>query len=205
MSSEVQEHIFEPFFTTKDQNKGTGLGLSTVYGIVSQNGGFIEVQSELEKGTTFQIYFPQTLENESLMTSIPSQYNQLVPGTEVILLVEDEEMVLEFAKDVLSSAGYEVIVARNGEEGLKLVEKVGKFIQLVLSDIGLPKMNGYILAKQAKDLYPHLKILLMTGYQEPEVKKITGAFQMYSTLEKPFNPYKLLSKVRTLLDQKELP
>ena len=194
MSQEVQERIFEPFFTTKEQGKGTGLGLATCYGIVKQAEGYIEVDSQDGQGTTFNVYLPKC--NEPLDSLL--QENQSPPkekGVGTILVVEDEEVVRSLAMRFLSRQGYDVIEAQDGEAALSLVEKnKEKNIDLILTDLSMPKMGGKELAQKLKRTHPKIKVIFMSGYVhdplEPE--------EIF--LQKPFSWSELIGKVKQALE-----
>ena len=199
MDEHVRARIFEPFFTTKEQGKGTGLGLSTVYGIVKQSGGSIEVYSEVGLGTTFKIYLPISYgEASSSSVQIPSV--KTVSGRETILLVEDDQSVRELVHAMLESNGYDVLVASNGSEALELFEKEHEAIQLLLSDIVMPKMGGHELASKLRERNPAIKVLLTSGYSDSAVILDNPSGTPFHFLEKPFTPIALVRKVREVLD-----
>lgn len=186
MSEEVKNHIFEPFYTTKDVGKGTGLGLATVYGIIKQSDGFISVYSEPEMGTTFKIYLPR-VEEETKKIEI-KQSEEMVHGTETILVVEDEQKVREIEVKLLSKLGYTVLEADDGLKALNICEELDGSIQLLLTDVVMPRMNGGELADKIKELFPAIKILYISGYTEDNT--ILGDIHNngVSFLQKPISP-----------------
>lgn len=202
MASEVQAKVFEPFFTTKPIGKGTGLGLSVVHGIVTQSGGDIAVQSQVDVGTTFRILLPLAESNrtdEPESTTINSS-----AGSETVLLVEDEDSVRRIASVALETQGYRVLPASSGAEGIELFKRHGDEIKLVVSDLVMPGMGGGQLAKELRRLRPSLKVLFISGYTEEICVQQGVMTSMESFLAKPFKPSTLARKVRTILDQVEL-
>jgi CheY-like chemotaxis protein len=202
MDEETQTHIFEPFYTTKERGKGTGLGLSTVYGIVKQNGGGLQVHSKPGQGTTFSLYLPYFGSTDK---PVEKQAEPLVTevrqGTETILLVEDEEGVRELARRVLLQQGYQVLVARHGYEAIHLCEQHTGPIDLILTDVVMPhRMSGRELTERLKPLLPTTKILYMSGYTDDVVMQYGIRNESLNFLPKPFNPAALIHKVREVLD-----
>ena len=198
MNKETISQIFEPFFTSKEVGHGTGLGLSTVYGIVKQNKGFINVTSEPGKGTTFIIYLPQhTCQafdiKRELATEIP-----LSQG-ETILVVEDESSILQMSKQILEKLGYLVLTANTPGNALRLAEKHANEIDLILTDVIMPEMNGQDLAKQIQSLYPSLKILFMSGYTADVIAYRGVLDDNVNFIPKPFTMKDLAIKVREAL------
>jgi PAS domain S-box-containing protein len=201
MDAETQSHIFEPFFTTKG-TKGTGLGLSTVYGIVKQSGGYIWVYSEVGKGTTFKIYLPRVASTgEAVMpVATPVEQQKAEPGTETILLVEDEANLRYLARQYLEKQGYKVIEAADGAVAMQIAVAHEKMIHLLLTDVIMPGMNGRELAQRISEIRPNVKILYMSGYTENVIGHNGMLDAGVRLLQKPFNLRDLRSKVREVLD-----
>src|SRR5258708_20632656 len=202
MDSETQSHIFEPFFTTKG-TKGTGLGLSTVYGIVKQSGGYIWVQSEMGKGTTFKIYLPRvagTGEAAAQVAASPVEIQKPEPGTETILLVEDEANLRYLARQYLEKQGYKVIEAADGAVAMQIAVAHDKVIDLLLTDVIMPGMNGRELAQRIAEIRPNVKILYMSGSTENVIGHNGMLDAGVRLLQKPFTLRDLRSKVREVLD-----
>jgi PAS domain S-box-containing protein len=196
MDRETQSRIFEPFFTTKEKGKGTGLGLSTVYGIVKQSGGYVMVQSELGRGTTFQIYLP-LVEGAAEKHSVATP--EAVGGTETILLVEDEESVRQLVRDTLSAKGYEVLEGENGEAGIAAAAGHRGRIDLVITDVVMPGLGGREMIKQLVETRPETKVLYLSGYTEDAIIS-DGSIEKGTTfLQKPFTLQSLSRKVREVL------
>jgi len=200
MSAEVKAHIFEPFFTTKEPGKGTGLGLATVYGIVTQNQGFIEVDSEPGLGSTFRIYWPAAGIIQPLRKSDPSAA-RTAQGTETILLAEDEEGVRQLAALVLKSSGYEVLEARNGSDALDIVRQHPRPIHLLLTDVVMPRLNGQQLAEQSAKIRPEMRVIFITGYTDDSLVRHELTKAGVTLVQKPFSPTELVRKIREVLDQ----
>ncbi len=202
MDAETQSHIFEPFFTTKGP-KGTGLGLSTVYGIIKQSGGYIWVQSEVGKGTTFRIYLPRvaaTGEPAVPQVAVAEQLRAVEPGTETILLVEDEANLRYLARQFLEKQGYKVIEAADGAVAMQIAVAHEGVIHLLLTDVIMPGMNGRELAQRISEIRPNVKVLYMSGYTENVVGHDGTLDAGVRLLQKPFNLRDLKSKVREVLD-----
>jgi len=195
----IQPHIFEPFFTTKEKGKGTGLGLSTVYGIVKQSGGFIWVYSEPGQGATFKIYLPR-VDAPAEQTPAPQPEVAAHAGEETILLVEDEPAVRDLAQRILRRKGYRVIVASNGREALDLVERQEGPIDLLVTDLIMPQMDGRELAQRLAALRPGLPVLFMSGYTGDTIAQRGVLDPDVAFIEKPFSPEGLARKVREILD-----
>jgi two-component system cell cycle sensor histidine kinase/response regulator CckA len=201
MTSEVQARIFDTFFTTKPSGKGTGLGLATCQTIVQQSGGHIDVYSEVGKGTTFKIYFPQV--QQPLGVVVRNLQSAPLPrGTETVLVVEDDVAVRHLARDVLKALGYEVLRASNGQNGLEVArDHKGSPIRLVVTDVVMPVMGGKLMVEWLKATYPELKIIFTSGYTEDAIKH-HGVFEPGTDfMPKPYAPATLARKVREMLDR----
>lgn len=196
MSQEVQSHLFEPFFTTKPKGKGTGLGLSIVYGIVRHSGGHVFVSSYVGLGTTFTICFPAIAEAAQKKDT---DYDQLfVPGTETLLVVEDEEMVRQMLSSCLQTCGYTVLEAADGAAALAICENLKVKLDLLVTDSVMPRMSGAELALRVRSIYTGIPVLLMSGHTE-EVRQ--GLGEGVDFLQKPAKPSDLTRKVRQILDR----
>lgn len=202
MGTATLNHIFEPFFTTKELGKGTGLGLATVYGIVKQSGGFIWVYSEPGKGTTFKIYLPRV--DEPVEPMQPSKNGVTAArGTETILLVEDEEALRELVGQFLRKNGYTVLEAKNGVEGLLIAERQSGSIHLLMTDVVMPKMGGWELAKRLVVQRPGLKVVYMSGYSEYTATPRQNEEWRETFVQKPFTMAVLARKVRDALERQD--
>jgi CheY-like chemotaxis protein len=201
MNKETLANIFEPFFTTKELGKGTGLGLATVYGIVKQNNGFINVYSEPGQGATFTIYLPQysgeagQAQTEDTETSAPH-------GQETILLVEDEAAVLSLTTILLKKLGYTVLAAGTPDEAIRLARKYDGRIHLLITDMVMPGMNGRDLAEKLRPLHSNLKRLFMSGYTADVITKHGVLDKSVRFIQKPFSRQNLAAKVREALENK---
>jgi CheY-like chemotaxis protein len=200
MDKDTQTHIFEPFFTTKEQGKGTGLGLAVVHGIISQSGGHISVHSQVDQGTTFNIYFPR-LETTGEFISQPESARPSWDGAETILLVEDEEMVREVARRILLKSKYTVLEAHQASEAIELCRRHSGQIHLLLTDVVMPGgMSGRQLAERLGSLYPEMKTLYISGYTDNTISHHGVLEPNLAFLQKPFTPDALMQKVREILD-----
>jgi PAS domain S-box-containing protein len=199
MDEATQARIFEPFFTTKEKGKGTGLGLSTVYGIVNQSNGFIWVYSELGKGTTFKIYLPR-VQGEAASFSVDDSVVSNLRGSETVLVVEDEPSVRALAVRILRERGYTVIEASNGKEALRAAQEYAGKIDLVLTDVIMPEMNGKVLVSQIEAERPGIRTLFVSGYADNAIVHQGILEPNVAFLQKPFAGNALASKVREVLD-----
>jgi len=200
MSEEVQSRIFEPFFSTKERGKGTGLGLSTVYGIVRQSHGYIWVYSELGHGTVFKVYLPR-IDQQPNHHPLNDKAQDKLNGDETILLVEDNVMVRQAAGRILRKHGYEVLEAAHGGEALSLAEQYEKPIQLMVTDVIMPRMSGKELADKATRVHPEMQVIFMSGYTDDSIVQHGVLEENTVFLQKPFIAEALLNKVRDTLDR----
>jgi PAS domain S-box-containing protein len=199
MDEETQAHIFEPFFTTKDKGEGTGLGLATVYGIIKQSGGYIYVESELSKGSTFNLYFPRVdgpLDSDVKATVADNK----LTGNETILVVEDQDEVRQLILESLNFYGYHVLESPHGGSALLTCEQNPGKIDLIISDLVMPQMNGQELVKRLKSLQPQMKVMFISGYSEEMFSERHTLDPDILFLQKPFTPLEMLRKVREVLD-----
>ncbi len=200
MSREVQERIFDPFFTTKGPGQGTGLGLSTVYGIVKQSGGHIFVASEPGKGTTFTIYLRAcTPAPEPVRTESPGP--TVEGASETVLLVEDESLLRRLTREILTRHGYRVLEAADGVAALQVVQQYDGAIDLMVTDVVMPRMSGNELVEHARPLRPAMRVLYMTGYSEEAIARQGQLTEGIELLPKPFTPGVLTAKIRQILDR----
>ncbi len=198
MSPDTQARIFEPFFTTKGEGRGTGLGLSTVYGIVKQIGGNVWVYSEVDRGTTIKVYLPRT--EEQVAPESQAARTAPKPGTETILLVEDDAQVRKLVHDVLTRAGYRVLEAPGGSEALVLSAGLADPIHLLLTDVVMPAMGGRELAERLLETRPDMRVIHMSGYAERAIVHHGVLEPGINYLAKPITASSLLAKVRQVLE-----
>jgi len=202
MDDATKERIFEPFFTTKGPDKGTGLGLSTVYGIVNQHDGFIQVFSKLEKGTTFEVYFPATANTQD---QIKSQEIKIMRGnSETILVVEDEQTVRNLIEDFLKRTGYDVISTTNGKRAIEIFKNYKDKIDLVITDVIMPQMDGIKLYNKINKLASELKFIFISGYNIKSIHERFITENNLTLLHKPFSLAELSSKIRELLNERRI-
>jgi CheY-like chemotaxis protein len=198
MSPETKARLFEPFFTTKGVGRGTGLGLSTVYGIVQQSGGTIEVDSVLGKGTTFRISLPCT--GDQISPPNKAALRELPPiSLKSVLVVEDSESVSTSLKRILTKAGAEVRVAGSAEAALALVDGETEPPQVLITDIVMPGMNGRELAGRLRTRFPRMPILFISGYTDAAIERVSDLGANEAFLQKPFSPEDLLNRLGELL------
>jgi CheY-like chemotaxis protein len=205
MDAETQTRIFEPFFTTKG-TKGTGLGLSTVYGVVKQSGGFIYVDSQPQRGTAFHVYFPRVDGREdAAATQVYHGLPQVDRGQETILLVEDEINLRRLARQYLENQGYKILEAEDGAAALQIVDGYRGTIDMLLTDVVMPGMNGNELATRIAKLLPDIRVLYMSGYTENAVGHGGMLDAGINLLQKPFSLPLLRDRVREILDSEPAP
>jgi CheY-like chemotaxis protein len=199
IAPDTMAHIFEPFFTTKERGKGTGLGLATVYGVVKQSGGYIWVDSVPGKGASFQVYLPRVA--QPVQPAEPSKPSgETLRGTETVLLVEDAEPLRKLAQSLLESRGFRVLTAADGKRALDVARLNPGTIDLLLTDVVMPEMNGRVLAEHLALKQPRMKVLYMSGYTDSFIA-VQGVLEPGTYLiHKPFTEEALIRKVREILD-----
>ena len=200
MSPELREKIFEPFFTTKSVGKGTGLGLSTVYGIVKQHKGNLYVYSEPGYGTSFKVYLPK-VDKDILKKTTQELPIKKTQGNETILVVDDDDSIRDLIYDTLSPQGYSIITASSGDEALDMCGASDRKIDLVLSDVIMPGMNGVQLVDTMRELCPEVKTILMSGYTDNIITQHGLDRSHYILMNKPLLPISLSTKIREVLDK----
>ena len=216
IAPDVIDKIFDPFYTTKDIGKGTGLGLATVYGFIKQTGGFIYVDSELDKGTTFRIFIPRfvpTAEDTPSPPIAPTAASAAraaeeakrsaadLTGHGTILLVEDEEGLRVLNARGLTSRGYTVVEAGNGVEAIEMLERHGGNVDLVVSDVMMPEMDGPTLFKELRKRHPDIKMIFVSGYAEDAFQKSLPDPEKYDFLPKPFTLKQLVAQVKETMSR----
>jgi CheY-like chemotaxis protein len=203
MNEETRRHIFEPFFTTKGVGKGTGLGLAMVQGIVAQSGGFIEVDSEPGRGTTFKIYLPEVKDTPA--DSVRPEAVAPLRGKETVLVVEDQAEVRKYVAAALRTYGYRVIQAEDAEKALLHCERDRSRVDLLLTDIVMPNLSGKELANRLAEACSGIKVLFMSGYADEEIMRHGFSAKGASFIQKPFSPEQLAIKVREILNDEGPP
>jgi two-component system, cell cycle sensor histidine kinase and response regulator CckA len=204
MSDDVRNKIFEPFCTTKELGKGTGLGLSTVYGIVKQSNGYIYAKSEVGRGTTFQVFLPRHIaapDEKQARAAEPEAQAADLTGQGTVLLVEDEEAVRAFASRALASRGFTVLQAGSGVEAMEMIEQHGGKIDLVVSDVVMPEMDGPTLLRELRKKHADLSVIFVSGYAEEAFRKNLPAGEKFTFLPKPFTLKQLATVVKEMLEQ----
>jgi signal transduction histidine kinase len=200
MSRDTQTHIFEPFFTTKDVGKGTGLGLSMVYGTLKQIGGFIFVDSEVDRGTTFRLYFPPAAAKAPAAAAVAPQREAQLRGAETLLIVEDEPSVRNLVASSLRNDGYRLLIAGSAEEALVMADAHDGAIHLLLTDAIMPGKSGLELATLMATRRPGLPVIVMSGYTADDLS-VSGQSPPVGVLQKPFTPRDLRRRIREVLDR----
>jgi CheY-like chemotaxis protein len=200
IDSTASVHIFEPFFTTKERGRGTGLGLPVVYGLMQAHQGYVNVQSEIDKGTTISLFFPVPAPSAANPPPVAHHSDAALSGSETILVVEDEEDVRFFLETILQNRGYHVLCAADFDQALNLFKKHQGEIHLVFSDIGLPKVDGIALCEKLRKLKPGISLVLASGYPMKEFKTRINKLGAQAFLSKPYNTHDILQTVRKTLD-----
>jgi len=198
MDATTRSRIFEPFFTTKEPGKGTGLGLAVVYGIVNEHKGYIDVRSELGRGTTFTVYLPAQTDGEVART--PQMAQKPAGGTETLLVVEDEPSLADLLCLMLEMHGYKILLARDGQNAVEIYSRHWREISLVISDLGLPKMSGLEAFLQMREYNPEVRAIIVSGFLDPELRTQKGADLVRGFLQKPYKQEDVLAKIRSVLD-----
>ncbi|MCA1793750.1 MAG: response regulator [Desulfobacteraceae bacterium] len=200
MDKDTLDNLFEPFFTTKEVGKGTGLGLATIYGIVKQNNGFVNVYSEPGQGSTFKIYLPRLVADEGIDKAVPEK-KAAAGGTETILLVEDEPTILRMTRMMLERKGYSVLSAATPAEAIDLAKAHADKIHLLMTDVVMPEMNARDLAGQITAICPDIGLLFMSGYTANVIAHQGVLDHGVAFIQKPFSMADMTAKVREVLDE----
>jgi CheY-like chemotaxis protein len=203
MTDDARSRIFEPFFTTKPAGKGTGLGLAVVYGIVKSHHGIIDLESAPGAGTTFHVYLAANPEGR---LAVPEEKSEpIVGGTETILVVEDEEVLRNLLAEILESSGYTVLTAEDGVSGLDRFTRHRDEIKAVITDMGLPRMSGQDLFISIREMDPSSRIVLASGYLDPEIRAHLFTLGAKAFLQKPYQPADVLRIIRKVIGPAEPP
>jgi signal transduction histidine kinase len=200
IDSTTREHVFEPFFTTKDRGRGTGLGLPVVYGLMQAHRGFVDVKSEIGKGTTISLFFPVPKQTSIISTPTALKTDPALSGSETVLVVEDEKDVSFFLETILQSHGYKVLCAEDADQATDLFRKNKDKIKLVFSDIGLPKVDGISLCEKLREIKPQIPLILASGYPTKEYKRRINELAAQAFLAKPYKTQDILRTIRQVLD-----
>jgi two-component system cell cycle sensor histidine kinase/response regulator CckA len=200
MEESTRQRIFEPFFTTKEKGKGTGLGLAVVYGVVKNHDGLIDVESQRAHGTTFRLYFPIPAEVTSTTRIQGDRMMEVAGGTETILFAEDEDGLAMLMKTLFESKGYSVILAKNGVEAIQLYAENKSDISVAFLDVGLPKLDGTTVFTTVREINPRQKVILASGYMDPDQKSELFKAGLSDFVQKPYMPNEVLRKIRDVLD-----
>jgi CheY-like chemotaxis protein len=198
MDEATQQRIFDPFFTTKEMGRGTGLGLASVYGIIRNHGGFIDVQSEKGEGTTFNIYLPAS---EKEIKEEKKLSEELLKGIETVLLIDDEDMIIDVCSQTLKTLGYEVLMARSGKEAMDIYTKDKGKIDIVILDMIMPDLSGDETYDRLKEINPNVKVLLSSGYSVDGKAKEILKRGCDGFIQKPFSLGQLSESIRKILDK----
>jgi nitrogen-specific signal transduction histidine kinase/ActR/RegA family two-component response regulator len=203
IDAKIKNLIFDPFFTTKEKGKGTGLGLSVVYGVMQTHHGFVAMESEVGKGTMFLLYLPIPHDPYTKLKTSETENFEAAGGTEGILIVEDEDILRKVLKELLESKGYKIYTAADGLEAVGIYQEHKDEIDLVLTDMGLPKMSGSEVFKKMCEINARAKVLLASGFLEPDTKTEMLKAGAKGFIQKPYKPYEVLKEIRKILDEPE--
>ncbi|WP_180539159.1 response regulator [Nevskia soli] len=198
MDSRTRARVFDPFFTTKEPGRGTGLGLSTVYGIVKQANGTVDLVSEPQRGTSVKVYFPRVGNTVQPDAPVEHEFSEGDSDGETILVVEDEDAVRRLVRATLERSGYRVLVAESGADALRIVRET-PHIDLLVTDLVMPEMSGVQVAERLREIHPAIQLLFMSGYTDRSIQRTDALSQETEFLQKPFTPAVLISKVREIL------